>query len=623
MSATIDPGPVAEALGGCPVIEVPGRPHEVEVEHAPTLSAVAALRRELARPGGDLLCFLPGAADIRRAAEELRVDAERAGAALLPLHGSLPPAEQEEALRPRPERKVVLATNVAETSLTVEGVSVVVDSGREKVLRHDPSRGLDRLEPARISLDSARQRAGRAGRTGPGRCVRLWDERLRLEPHREPEIRRVDLSGPFLDVLAWGADPRRFEWHEAPPTEAAEAAWQLLRRLRAVDAAGRLSPRGEALRRLPLHPRLGTVLLEAGGSPRAAAACAILSARDAVRDELPSGPCDVAAGVDRLSDMPAGVRRAAQELERRAAAVLGGTGPDDDELLRRALLAGWPDRVARRREPGSPRLLLSSGAGAVLARESGVRDAEWLVAVEVQAGRRRERAEALVRVATAVERAWLEPDAIERATLLEGERVRGLERERLGALVLRERPVEPDPAEAARLIAEEVLRRGLDPENEQLLRRLRFAGLEAELEPALASACAGRLAVPRLRLVDALSPSTRRELAQAAPERLAVPSGRSVPLVYREDGRVVLSVKLQELFGLADTPRVGRARLPVLVELLAPNGRPVQTTEDLRSFWERGYPEVRKELRGRYPKHPWPEDPWTAEPTRRTKRGPR
>jgi ATP-dependent helicase HrpB len=604
------------------VLEVPGRPHPVEIEHASGLSMEEAVRRELRASEGDILGFLPGAPEIHRAASAISEEASRAGAVVLPLHGSLSPAEQDAALAPSPRRKIVLSTNVAETSLTVEGVKLVIDSGKEKVLRHDAERGLDRLELSRISRDSAGQRAGRAGRTGPGRCLRLWDERDRLAEHREPEIRRVDLASPFLDVLAWGEDPRTFAWFEEPPAEASAAAFDLLLRLKAVDRSGVLTERGATLRRLALHPRLANLLLEAGGSPRAAAACALLSERDFLRSELPSGDCDLAGRVDRLSSAPRSLRRAADELARRAESVLGSAAADDDERFRRAVLAAWPDRVARRREPGSQRLLLNNGVGAKLARESSVREAEWLVAVDVLGARRGERSEALVRIATGVERDWLEPDAVELVTELDGDKVRGFERELLGALVLRERPADPDPEEAARLLAERLKAKGLGAANDGALRRLRFAGLEADLDALLLQACLGRRETPRVNVLELLPWKQRQELDRLAPERLDVPSGRTARIDYREDGRPVLSVKLQELFGLADTPRVGPGKTAVVIELLAPNGRPVQTTEDLRSFWERGYPEVRKELRGRYPKHPWPEDPWTATATHRTKRRP-
>src|SRR5512139_3083500 len=249
MSATLDAGPVASFLDGCPVIEAAGRPHPIEIRYERGRPLAEAVRVVLARPGGHVLCFLAGAPEIRRAQAEL---AGLAGARVLPLHGTLSAEAQDLALSPSPERKVILATNVAETSLTVEGVTDVIDTGLHKVLRYDPSRALDRLELERIPADSAEQRAGRAGRTGPGRVLRLWDERDRLRPRREPEIERVDLARPLLEVLAWGGDPAAFEWFEAPPADRLEAASTLLERLGAVSGR-RLTPEGVAMHRLPLH----------------------------------------------------------------------------------------------------------------------------------------------------------------------------------------------------------------------------------------------------------------------------------------------------------------------------------------------------------------------------------
>ncbi|HEY5907304.1 MAG TPA: helicase-related protein, partial [Vicinamibacteria bacterium] len=270
MSATLDPGPVAEFLGGAEVVNVEARAHPVELHYAPGLAPVEAVRDAARRTGGHVLCFLPGTPEIERLRQEL---GPLPDARVLPLHGSLPADEQEEALRPSSLRKVILATNVAETSVTVEGVTEVVDSGYHKVLRYDAERGFDRLERERIPQDSADQRAGRAGRTQPGRSVRLWDARDTLRPTREPEIERIDLSGPVLDVLGWGGDPRTFEWFEAPEPERLAAALALLERLGAVQAH-RLTAVGDAIRQLPLPPRLARVLVAAGGSPRAALCCA-------------------------------------------------------------------------------------------------------------------------------------------------------------------------------------------------------------------------------------------------------------------------------------------------------------------------------------------------------------
>jgi ATP-dependent helicase HrpB len=644
MSATLDAGPVARFLDDCPVIDVPGRPHPIEVRYEPAVTPAAAVRTALGRPGGHVLCFLPGAPEIRRVQAEL---GDVAGSRVLPLHGTLSSEEQDLALAPSGERKVILATNVAETSLTVEGVTDVIDSGQHKVLRYDPSRGLDRLELERIPGDSAEQRAGRAGRTGPGRVVRLWDERDRLRPRREPEIERVDLAGPLLEVLAWGGDPAGFEWFEAPPPEGLAAAMGLLERLGAASG-GRLTPEGEAMHRLPLHPRLARVLLAAGGGARAAAACAVLGEgwRTVVTGDPPTTDSDVLSAVDRLREAPPGVRAAARELlSSRGTSVrpvprdpptladpsspdTNGAPRDDrtDETLLRALLAGFPDRVARRREPGSPRLVLSSGVGALLGRESGVRSPELLLALEVTGGVAGVASEAVVRVASRVEREWLEgvrTEVVHRFDEASGS-VRAFARDGYDRLLLGERPVPPDPEAAAGLLAEALERRGLGEAAEFLGRRLQVAGLQADLHAAVVAACRGRTSLPDLAQPERwLDAGTRSRLDRLAPERLALPSGRTTALDYREDGSVVAAAKLQELFGLAESPRIGGAKLPVVFELLAPNGRPVQTTRDLRSFWERTYPEVRRELRGRYPRHPWPEDPWAAEPTHRAKRRPR
>ncbi len=387
MSATLDAAPVAAFLGGCPVLEVPGRPYPVEVVYAPGVTPAAALREAAGQPGGHLLCFLPGAAEIREA------EAGLAGTDLevRPLHGALEAKAQDLALAPSARRKAILATNIAETSLTVEGVDTVVDSGLHKILRYDAERGIDRLDAERIPADSAEQRAGRAGRTGPGRAVRLWDPRDRLRPHREPEVLRIDLAGPLLDVIAWGGDPLAFEWFEAPPEDRVLRALELLGLLGALEGR-RLTSLGRTLRRLPLSPRLARVLAEAGASPRAAAACALLSERRGgigTSGTPPSTDSDVLALVDRLDEAPGPLRQAARELLRIAERLLGDRPrATDDASLRRALFAGYPDRLARRREPASPRLVLASGQGAVLGRESGVREGELLVALDVMAGSR-------------------------------------------------------------------------------------------------------------------------------------------------------------------------------------------------------------------------------------------
>jgi ATP-dependent helicase HrpB len=634
MSATLDTVAVSDFLGGCPVIEAPGRAHAVSVAYAPGLSPADGARRVLDASSGHVLVFLPGMAEIRRAAAELERCTD---ARVLPLHGSLDADAQDAALAPSRERKLILATNVAETSLTVDGVTAVVDSGLQRVPRFDPCTGLDRLETERVARDSAEQRAGRAGRTAPGSCLRLWDARDILRARREPEIERVDLCPPLLEVLAWGGDPLAFEWFEAPPRASVEAALELLARLGALGPERRLTELGARLQRLPLHPRLGRVLLAAGGSRRAALACALLAER---RPAPPAAPvattCDLFPLLDRPDRLDPGVLQVARELQALPATHerarreppaeergrIHSGAADDDIGLRRALLAGYPDRVAQRREPGSPRLLLASGTGARLGRESGVQAGEFLLALDVTAAAPGAGAEALVRLASAVEREWLEPTRRELVHVFDPDAraVRAAERELLGALLLREHPRAPEPEAAALLLREALKARGLGEAAEAAARRLRFAQIEVDLDELLLAACAGRRTLPEIDLPALLPFDLRRRLDASAPETIEVPSGRRARLDYREDGSVVAAVKLQELFGLAETPRLGPRRVGVVFELLAPNGRPVQTTRDLRGFWESTYAEVRKELRGRYPKHPWPADPWTAPATARTKR---
>jgi ATP-dependent helicase HrpB len=387
----------------------------------------------------------------------------------------------------------------------------------------------------------------------------------------------------------------------------------------------RLTPEGRAMQRFALHPRLARFLMAAGGGERAAAVCAVLGEgwRPTVRGDPETTDSDALAAADHLRDAPPGVRAAARELSELGTRGSASVRASGEEPLLRALLAGFPDRVARRREAGSRRLVLASGQGAVLGKESGVREGELLLALEVAGGAAGIGTEPVVRVASRIEREWLEGVTVEiehRFDDASGS-VRAFARDTYDRLVLGERPVAPDRGVAASLLEAALERRGLGQAADRLGRRLRVARLEFDLRAAALAACRGRTSLPPLDDPESwLDPQTRARLGRMAPERLVLPSGRTTALEYREDGSVGAAAKLQELFGLAETPLVGPAKLPVVFELLAPNGRPVQTTRDLRGFWERTYPEVRKELRGRYPRHPWPEDPWTAEPTHRTKK---
>ncbi len=612
MSATIDPSRVSAFLNGCPVIDVPGRQFPLEISYHPGVAVADAARQLAASTRGAVLCFLPGAREIQDAARAL------AGGAwpVFPLHGGLDADEQDRALAPTGGPRIVLATNLAETTVTVPDVTAVVDTGFQKVARYDASRAVDSLLLERITQDSADQRAGRAGRTQAGVVYRLWDARDRLRPHREPEILRVDLAGPLLDVVAWGGDAVSFEWFEAPPRWAIDAALALLRRLGAVDRDGRLTPDGRAMRRLPLHPRLARLLLAARRTARAARVCACLSdgtrLRVAAAGETRDSDLDVFGDANEL---PLHLRQVAQQLTDPHAGDLS------DEDLRRAVLAAYPDRVAQRRGAGQDAFLLASGTGATLARESGVRHAEFVVAVDVS-GATRPGGEPLIRLASAVEPEWLTPthSEVTHKFVEATGTVRATKLDRYDALVLRERPVAADPEVASRVLFEAYQRRGPNDADQRLLRRLQFSGIEIDPVELAASACAGVTRLDAVRLDAHLPGHVRAEIARLAPDVLRVPSGREHAIVYREDGQIEVAVKLQEVFGLAETPRFGPKLVPITFVLLAPNQRPVQITRDLRSFWTRGYPEVRKELRGRYPKHPWPDDPWTATPTHRARR---
>ena len=691
MSATLEPAPIAAYLGGAAIVESAGKLHPVEVRYLERPDprslpgrVAAGIRQILAETVADVLAFLPGVAEIRRTAELLEDLGAGRGLRVLTLYGDLPAEQQDAVLRPGGRRKVVLATNVAETSITIDGVGAVVDSGLAKVMRFDPAVGLDRLELGRISRASADQRAGRAGRQGPGLCLRLWtrhDDRS-LADHETPEIRRVDLAAPALQLLAWGERLADFEWFEAPEPAALERAVALLEDLGAVRGIGEhptVTRLGRVMARLPVHPRLARLLIaghEAGVLRRAAILAALVSERDVVLrtpGERPAAAANAPSDLlDRLEAVESVERtgygetvlgpvhrgrarqvlRVAGQLARLAGGQLGKPprAPKDDDLLLRALLAAYPDRVARRRSTGprETRGVMVGGRGVRLAESSAVRDAELFLCVELDRGRSGERSEALVRQASAIEAEWLPAESLrtadEAAFDPERERVVGYRRTTYRDLVIAEAECDPGPEEAARLLAAaagETLERAL-PLGERdvaaFLERVRSLrqwmpelALPAfdgdELRALLPGLAAGKRSFAELRrapllpiLKGSLDHRQLKALERHAPSHLAVPSGSRVRLRYEAGKPPVLAVRIQELFGLRDTPAVAGGRVPVVLHLLAPNHRPQQVTRDLQSFWRRTYPEVRKELRARYPRHAWPEDPLAAEPERRPQR---
>jgi len=670
MSATLEAAPIAAFLGGAPVVRSEGRAHPVEIRLLERPDddrledrVASAVRRAAGEPEGDLLVFLPGHGEIRRVEERLAGWAEERGVAVRPLHGDLPIEQQDAALRRADARRVVLATNVAETSVTVEGVRIVVDAGLARQLRFDPRTGIDRLETIRISRAAADQRAGRAGREGPGLCLRLWTaaDDLALRPFEPPEVKRVDLAGAALELAAWGEpDPERFAWFEAPDPDRLRRALRELRDLGALGDAG-LTPIGRRLAELPLAPRLGRLVLE-GERLGVAGEAALVAALLAERDPLRSRDATARAGsrsdlLDRLAALDRRRHRDLFAARDQILALLERSRGDSrldsarrttgtETALMRAVAAAYLDRLCRRREPGSERALRVGGRGVRIGRSSAVRDAELFVAVALDAGRTGERSEDFVRLASAVEREWLPAESVETADELlwdeSAERVVALRRTRFDDLVLDEKEIPvADAAAAAALLAG---RAAADPERAlalderetaALLGRLAFLaaarpdlGLPATRDELLAavlpSLAAGRRSFAELRraplgeaILGALEWSQRRALDELAPERYEVPSGNRIRIDWSDPRRPVLAVRIQELFGLAETPSLAGGRVPLLLHLLAPNGRPQQVTDDLGSFWRNTYPQVRKELAGRYPKHAWPEDPRRASPGRR------
>jgi ATP-dependent helicase HrpB len=681
MSATFATEPVATYLGGCPVVSGGGEPYPVEVRYEPRpeslpwpAAAARAVEGLLGGTVGDVLVFLPGLGEIRQTARQFGPLAAEHDLAVLPLHGDLPAEEQDAALLPQRRRKVVLATNVAETSVTVEGVTGVVDTGLARILRFDPAVGLDRLKVTPISRASADQRAGRAGRTAPGVCVRLWSAagHLARPAQTEPEIRRVDLAGAVLQLLSVGeTDVECFPWPEPPQPAAVARARDLLRRLGAAGDAG-VTPLGRTLARLPVHPRLGRLLVEGerlGQPGRAALAAALLSERDPLPREgnVPthatrSDVLDRVEVLEAFERNAAGaavvnrgaarsVLRARDQLRRtswhgRREGACGLPVSADDAVLM-ALLAAFPDRIARRRGPGERRGVMVGGRGVRLAPSSSVTEPELFVCVAMDAGE----GEALVRQASAVRREWLPTERLHETTVLEfdevAERVTARRRVRYDDLTLEDEPAPlPDADEVARVLcgaAEARLERVLPPaDSSAALFRVRVRCLrgwmpelqlpaldESDLGEVLRWLCPGRRSFAELRAADwagALRGRLTQQQAQAvereAPEGWTVPSGSRIALRYEAGRPPVLAVRIQELFGLRETPRVAAGCVRVLLHLLAPNYRPQQVTDDLSSFWANTYPLVRKELRARYPKHAWPEDPLTAPPERRPRRRP-
>ena len=669
MSATIETGPLADYLDA-ETIRCPGRTHPVEIEHAtkasdrPLQSQVAAALRRAMEDGldGSALVFLPGAREIRRAAEACEPLARANGFDLAMLYGDLPGREQDRAVSPGPRPKIVLSTNVAETSVTIEGVVLVIDSGLARRPHHDPWSGLPTLTLSKISQASAAQRAGRAGRTQPGRCIRLYSahDLARRPAFDAPEIQRLDLAGPLHDLRAVTGRLDALQWFDAPPTAAVQAAEALLERLSATTSTEDLTEIGRRMLRYPAHPRLRRLLVEAAdrGIPRlGAAAAALLSERSIRRRRSTStsthdAPADVLADLADLEDRHPSLDHAAVRSVQRVRKQLENllpsrrdTADDPEQELCQALLVAYPDRVARaERRPGRPdRLVFAAGGDAELAESSVVHGADLVVALAAEQRHDAGRSRTIVRSAAHIEPEWLlelHGDHLVESTEVrfdpQRQRVHAVRETRFEGLVIESTPLQTVPPEATAILREAVLAAGprhfaADADAyDQLLRRAAFVAShrpdlptldEAAATAKLSELCEGARSFADLRRADLVgqllgtaAPDLSRALRDLTPTHVALPGGRRLRVHYELDRPPWVQSRLQDFFGSTEGPSIMGGAVPLVLHLLAPNRRAVQVTTDLAGFWDRHYPDLRRTLMRRYPKHDWPEDPRTAKP---------
>jgi ATP-dependent helicase HrpB len=685
MSATLDADALARVLDDARFVRSPGRTFDVETIYAPAPAGTTApplprlvanrILQALESPPGDLLAFLPGAGEIRRVVQVLEAELPAGSHAVLPLYGDLATAAQDAVLRPDPHgrRKVIVATNIAETSLTIDGVRIVVDSGLERRLRFDPATGMGRLETVRIARASADQRRGRAGRTATGVCYRLWSESANaaLLPHAPAEILEADLASLALELACWGAhDASALAWLDPPPAATLAQARDLLTRLEATDADGRVTALGRDMAALGAHPRLAHLMLRARWLGHARLGCEIagvLSERDPVRGDAGAPDPDVRTRIEALRGqaLPPGVvadrsalrriERVVQQFERQLGRLHSKQQPvaapmAEADAVGLLLAFAYPDRIGRARAADSGRYVLSGGRGAVLPGPAALARSEYIVVAALDAGDR----EARIQLAAPVDLVLLIEHfahLIEDSERVEWDpRTAGVAARRmrsLGGLVIEEAPLRGPGVQATAAMIDGIRALGLaclpwTRDLEQWRARVAFARandprgsaawpdvsdaalldtadqwLAPWLEGITRRDQLGRLDL-RGALHGLLDWDAQRRLDALAPTHLTVPSGSRIAIDY-SNGVPTLSVRLQEVFGLTASPRVADGRVPVTMELLSPARRPVQVTRDLESFWARGYHEVRKELKGRYPKHYWPDDPHDATPTRRVR----
>jgi len=682
MSATLDCGPVASLLGGAPVISSSGMTYPVDEVYLPENGrpirerVVDSVKRALNETEGDILVFFPGAGEIFHCAEALsRSVGRRDDIEIHPLYGDLPFDQQERAILLSQKRKVVLATNIAETSLTIEGVRVVIDTGLARRLQYDPSTGMNRLVTVTISRASAEQRKGRAGRLGPGVCYRLYSRQAfqSMTPFSPPEISVSELSSLVLDVAVWGVkDPVNLSWLDAPPPAAWNASITLLSELGALDRSGSVTPLGKAMARLPLHPRLARLVLlavEAGNPGLGADLAAMLSERDIIRRRsLPRmmDICepDIGERVALLRTWRKGfelpdsadewaikrVDRTSRQLLQLVSHEKKVLTPDDgNDLPPRLLLCAFPDRIAKKCEGEAGRFLLVNGRGIGFASASSLDNSPFIVAVQVDAG---VKGEGVVHIASPLTEELIRQECADRIDTSKKinwdkkeKRIIAALEERLGAILLSDRQFQPSDDEAAPVICEAIrsapdmlqfseaarqflgraalMKKAYPEESWPDLSKEPLAGSpEKWLLPWIRGMRSAQ-DIEKLDILPALralfTRKQERLFDERMPAQMTVPSGHRVVIDYTAGDIPVLAVKLQEMFGLADTPTIAGGRVKLLLHLLSPARRPVQITYDLKGFWDNGYRQVKKELKGRYPKHPWPDNPWNAPPTRKTK----
>lgn len=688
MSATLDAEPIAKFLQPCALITSQGRSFPVEIRHTKSpergewLELLARTTvHALDKHPGDILVFLPGVGEIHRLEQTLARQLDRAEFDILPLYADLSIEQQDRALNASRKRKIVLATNVAETSITIDGIVTVIDCGLARVLRHDPEVGLDKLQLEPISQASATQRAGRAGRTAPGICYRIWDEvAQRTRPlFTTPEVQAIDLASAVLQLICWGErDVLEFPWFEKPRVEAVAQAIRLLELLGAVQQ-GSITSLGEKMAALPVHPRLARMLVESqalGGMHQAAVAAAILSERDPFNRRFSRGSsdgrkpptrhgvrssCDLMDRIEALEEYrrsgreefdvgtlnPSAAKqvfRAADQLQRQCKVgteTIADPDATGSEWLGPALLAAFPDRLAKRRDAGKARGLMVGGRGVRISEESNVQDAELFLCLVVSGDYQ---GDSQVRIASAVRPEWLSGPSIRENEELffhpSQEQVVARKRRYWNDLLLHETPTSASDKEAvADLLFQSAVPAfdRLFPKDDEAigglvsrircLRRwmpeLEIPEFDAErLKKILHNLCFGRRSFTELRsgpwreMIEAeLTPEQNQALQKHAPERIVLPKGHRAKIVYEEDKPPVLAARIQDFFGWKDTPRIAAGRIRLQLHLLAPSQRCQQITEDLASFWENTYETVRKELKRRYPKHSWPEDPRKVDPS--------